>query len=111
MSSISEEAYAAMLERLPPATHTPATCAHEAFAASTTIARLEDTGRFICELRVCCVQCREAFRFMGMKAGLSFERPAVSIDGVEANLPIEPEGEKQLFTSASYEMPHIPTRH
>ena len=32
----------------------------------------------------------------------------VSIDGLELNVPIEPQGEPALYTSARYEMPKIP---
>lgn len=111
MSTNSENAYTELLGNLPPADRTPADCQHEQFAACASVTRLEDTGRFICELRVVCVQCREPFRFKGMPPGLSFEVPTVSIDGLEANLPIEPEVEKRLFGGARFEMPRLPIQH
>jgi len=111
MSTNSEAAYATMLEGLPPADRKASDCQHEVFAACCAVTRLEDTGHFVCELRVLCVQCREPFRFLGMPPGLRTTAPACSIDGLEANLPIEPEIVKRLFSGASYEMPHIPTRH
>lgn len=110
MESEIDQAYAELLSKLRPATKLPAACQHLEFAAAVGVARLEDSGRFMCELRVCCVDCREPFRFKGIPPGLSFDRPTVSIDGLEAHLPIEPEGDRRLFSSASFEMPApVPT--
>lgn len=40
-----------------------------------------------------------------MRPGLAWDRPTCSIDATEIHLPIEPEGEKRLFTGATYHMP------
>lgn len=111
MSSNSEQGYAEMVERLPAPTRTPADCPHDAFAACAAVTRLEDTGRFVCELRVLCTACREPFRFQGLAPGVFNERPSCSIDGLEANLPIEPEVRPRLFAGARFEMPPVPVRH
>lgn len=89
----------------------PSDCPHEQFHADVKVARLLDSGKFMAEVRICCVECSEPFRFIGIPAGISFDYPAVSIDGLELNAPIEPEIEKQLFGSASYQMPKIEKRH
>ena len=102
MSTESEQAYERMVAGLPPRAKEPPACRHEQFAASVSIARLEDTGRFVCEVRLLCVECREPFRFLGMKAGLAHGIPTCSIDGTEAYLPVEPEVEARLFASARY---------
>jgi hypothetical protein len=100
------------LASLPAKQLEPKDCTHPAFGAWCAVHRLEDTGRFLAELRVVCIRCREPFRFKGIPAGLAWEHPTASIDGLEANLPIEPELLKQLASSASYVMPPPPeTKH
>lgn len=86
-------------------------CQHEHFHADVKIARLSDSGKFMAEIVVSCTECSEPFRFVGIPAGLSFDGPRVSIDGLMLNAPIEPEIEKQLFATASYQMPEIVKRH
>ncbi len=84
-------------------------CKHEAFGCNCKVARMEDrqgaVGEFMLEVTVTCAQCGEPFRFLGLPAGLSFTRPTVGITGIELNIPIEPQGEPRIFTSAAYEMP------
>ena len=89
----------------------PKDCAHENFKADVKVARLLDSGKFMAEIRVVCLDCDEPFRFVGVQAGLRFDGPAVSIDGLELRAPIEPELEKRLHTNGSYQMPQIPVRH
>ena len=36
-----------------------------------------------------CAQCKVRFRFVGMKAGLSYSEPMVSPDATELRAPIE----------------------
>lgn len=89
----------------------PKDCPHESFRANVNVGRMEDTGRFIADITVHCAVCDEPFRFMGVPAGVSFERPMASIDGLELHVPIEPEIEKRLMDRASFHMPAIPKRH
>lgn len=86
-------------------------CAHEEFHTDVKVTRLEDSGKFIAEIQVKCLQCNEPFRFVGLPAGLAFDRPTVSIDELELHAPIEPEGEKRLQTSARFQMPDVLKRH
>ena len=96
----------------PTTRHDPKECPHEGFRVEAGVNRLLDTGRFIADVRIHCVQCDEAFRFMGVaQAGLRFDVPTVSIDETELHVPIEPEGEKRLRESAGFQMPQIPQRH
>lgn len=97
------------LERAEPVA--PADCQHEEFGALVSVGRMLDTGKFIAEITIRCVVCGEPFRFLGVPAGLGWTHPRISIDGLELRAPIEPEGEKQLYGSALFEMPPIPTRH
>lgn len=86
---------------------TPADCPHPTFEAQVSVNRI--TGgpalRFAADVRITCALCREPFRFLGPHAGLSFEHPTVSIDGLELHLPIEPELVKVLHPTARYQMP------
>ena len=86
-------------------------CPHEQFRADVKVARLLDSGKFMAEIAIRCVDCNEPFRFIGVPAGIAWDHPCCSIDGLEMNAPIEPEMEKALHDSASYQMPEIPKRH
>jgi hypothetical protein len=86
-------------------------CTHPEFHANVAVARIEDVGKFVAEIRVRCVRCGEPFRFVGVPAGLSYDHPMVSIDGLELNAPIEPEIETRLHASASFHVSKAPTRH
>ena len=89
----------------------PKDCMHENFRTDVRVVRLEDSGRFVAEIAIRCTDCDGPFRFIGLQAGMRFDGPTVSIDELELHAPIEPEGEKRLQASASYQMPAIPTRH
>ncbi len=68
-------------------------CQHENFAASVTVNRLQDSGRFVADVRVTCADCSLPFRFIGLPCGVDLNGAAVSIDGTEARLCIAPKGE------------------
>ena len=70
------------------------TCKHLNFHASVGVARLEDTGGFMAEIRVECADCKMPFQFLGLEPGLDMQGARVSIDGLEANIAICPQGEK-----------------
>jgi hypothetical protein len=69
-------------------------CKHENFRANVRVARLEDTGRFIAEITVNCDQCGVPFQFLGLEPGVDTDGARVSIDGLEANLAICPQGSR-----------------
>lgn len=69
-------------------------CEHFNFDASVRVARLEDIGRFMAEVRIVCKDCGVPMQFMGLPTGLNFGGPTVSLDGLEANLAIYPEGQR-----------------
>ena len=60
-------------------------CKHPQFKAETTIANHED-GTFSVSLAVHCAECFKPLVFVGMPAGIHFEKPTVSIDGMEVRL-------------------------
>jgi hypothetical protein len=45
---------------------------------------------FMIEVDLDCRACREAFVFDGVPAGMSFDSPAVSVDGRELRAPVRP---------------------
>jgi hypothetical protein len=67
-------------------------CRHEDFKANVRVARLEDSGRFMAEITVRCSQCDKPFQFLGLEPGVDLDGARVSIDGLEANIAIAPEG-------------------
>lgn len=81
-------------------------CEHKNFRAHVSVNRLEDLGGFIADVRVECAECGLPFSFLGVSAGLSFERPTVSVDGCELHAPLEPGFDTdRAFGSARYEDP------
>lgn len=62
--------------------------------ASVKIACLEDSGGFIAEIVINCADCGKAFQFLGLEPGIDTQGARVSIDGLEANIAICPEGTK-----------------
>lgn len=69
-------------------------CAHANFHASVRVARLEDSGQFMAEIRIECQECKTPFQFLGLEPGLDLQGARVSIDGLEANIAICPVGSK-----------------
>ncbi len=70
------------------------TCKHMNFEASVGVARIEDKGRFMAEIRIHCKDCGLPFQFMGLKPGLDFNGATVSLDGLEASIGIHPQGQQ-----------------
>lgn len=69
-----------------------APCKHLNFDADVRIARMEDTGRFVAEIRIKCLDCGVPMQFMGLEPGFNFDGATVSLDGLEANIGIHPQG-------------------
>lgn len=69
-------------------------CPHMNFDATVNVARIEDKGRFMAELRIKCKDCGTQFQFMGLRPGLNFDGATVSLDGLELNVGIHPEGQR-----------------
>jgi len=79
-------------------------CNHKDFEAKVSVKRIEDVGAFIAELVVSCKECGVPFRFIGCSAGTSYEKPTVSIDGLELHAAIEPEIEKKFAIEAVFQV-------
>lgn len=67
-------------------------CQHLNFVAVVKVARLEDSGRFMAEVRIECAECKLPFQFLGLEPGLDLNGARVSLDGLEANIAIAPKG-------------------
>lgn len=72
-------------------------CPHEDFEAQVNVGRIGEAETadglpraYMAEVSVNCAQCGEKFRFVGVKAGLSFTTPMVSVDETELHAPIRP---------------------
>jgi hypothetical protein len=69
-----------------------ADCTHLNFSASVGVARLEDRGGFMAEIKVHCADCGIPFQFLGLEPGLDLHGARVSLDCLEANIAIAPQG-------------------
>lgn len=69
-------------------------CEHHNFDAAVRVARIEDKGRFMAEIRVTCRDCGTPMQFMGLEPGMNFNGATVSLDGLEANIGIHSQGER-----------------
>ena len=74
-------------------------CEHEEFDANVGVARLtsEEGGPitgYSAEITIRCRQCGKPFQFLGLEPGIDTQGARVSIDGLEANIAICPEGAK-----------------
>lgn len=84
-------------------------CQHLNFTARVTVNRLEvnrleDSRKFMAEVRLCCSECELPFHFVGLPCGISFHAPKVNADGTELRAPIQP-GRGPLARLAKFEMP------
>lgn len=68
-------------------------CEHEEFDASVHVNRLEDTGRFMADIEICCKNCGVPMVFLGAPRGLDMNGLATDTDGIELRAAIHPEGE------------------
>ena len=88
----------------------PEDCTHEQFGAVVNVYRMLDTGTFMADVSIKCATCDVPMRFVGVPAGVNFERPMCSITGDELHAPIEPAYVTELHKTASFTMPKPPTR-
>lgn len=65
-------------------------CKHESFNANVAVARLEDTGRFMADVKINCIQCGIPMQFLGLDVGVNYDGARINVDGTEARLAIHP---------------------
>lgn len=72
-------------------------CTHEEFDTAVIVTRVTDDEpggariSYMASVRIVCTGCRADFIFLGVPAGWSLYRPAVSRDALELRLPIAPQ--------------------
>jgi hypothetical protein len=70
-------------------------CLHrKSHQVNVKIACLEDSGGFVAEISIACADCGKPFQFLGLEPGIDTQGARVSLDGLEANIAICPEGTK-----------------
>ena len=69
-------------------------CNHMNFDAAVSVHRLEDSGRFISEIKINCKDCGIPMIFQGLKTGIDLNGATVSLSGLEASIAIAPQGSK-----------------
>jgi hypothetical protein len=73
-------------------------CQHMNFAVAANVGRIkardedELPSAFTVDLKIECSECHHPFEFVGLPMGLSMSEASVSVDGLEAHLPIVPQG-------------------
>lgn len=67
-------------------------CKHLNFDANVGVARLEDSGKFVAEIQIKCIECGTPMQFMGVEPGINIDGATVSLDGTELRIGIAPEG-------------------
>lgn len=67
-------------------------CHHKYFKAVVKVNCLEDSGRFLAEVRINCTACGLPFQFLGLPLGLDLAGVTMDVDGQEARLAIAPVG-------------------
>jgi hypothetical protein len=69
-------------------------CLHENFDATVAVNRIAEDGQvphaYIADIRIECADCHEPFRWSGLRAGVSFAKPRVSVDERELHAPLRP---------------------
>lgn len=65
-------------------------CKHGQTQALMSVHYMMDTGLFMAEITIKCVDCGMPFQFMGLPAGISVSKPSVDPLGFELRVPIKP---------------------
>ena len=88
-------------------------CVHMNFNAFAEVGRInkEEGGpivAYMCDLKINCRDCGQVMEFVGLPCGLSFYRPAVSIDCATVHLPMVIPGETIPEGMAGYGVQFTP---
>ncbi len=72
-------------------------CEHLNFESLISVGRITNEAgvveNYVAEIKVKCRDCQTPFQFIGMPLGVSYDKPMMEVDGLEARLPIAPQGE------------------
>lgn len=77
-------------------------CQHTNFSATVQISNLSDTGRWMSEIKISCAECGVPFAFKGLPIGANLDGAAVSADGMEARIAVEPVTNRELKLKAIF---------
>ncbi len=69
-------------------------CKHEDQKMDGKCTFLTDTERWMVDIKIKCEKCGVSFKFLGLPAGLNYEKPTVDIAGTTIQLPVYPDGEE-----------------
>lgn len=77
------------------------TCMHKDFHANVAVGRIIAEGAaddslpiaYSADITIKCKDCGKPFEFMGLPMGYSPMQPMCSVDGLEARVPLKPQGE------------------
>lgn len=70
-------------------------CEHLNFRSDCKIARLEDSGGFMAEIVISCLECFEPFKFLGLPMGLNLQGATTDPTQTELNIAIAPLSEQE----------------
>lgn len=71
-------------------------CEHINFLADVVVSRVTvgeggPVGEFVADVKIACADCGLPFKFVGVKQGLSYDEPRVSVNDQELRAPIQPD--------------------
>ena len=79
-------------------------CKHEEFDAAVVVNRLEDSGRFMADVKIKCVQCGVPMVFLGLPRGFDMNSAATDLHGTELRAAIHPFGETVPELALGYQV-------
>ncbi len=65
-------------------------CEHKDFKANVNVNRLEDSGKFMADVMINCVECGAPMAFIGLPLGVNLNGACSSLDGIEGRFAIKP---------------------
>jgi hypothetical protein len=88
-------------------------CVHMNFRANVNVGRLsasetDDTiVGFTADVNIECAECGLPFEFVGLPMGSSPQQPMCSVDGLEARMPIKPQGAAMRTDLAGFSLRRV----
>jgi hypothetical protein len=84
-------------------------CQHENFRAMVNVGRIlgkdeKTVEAYMAEVTIACTECGLPFEFVGVNAGLRYDKPMASPDAQELRAPIRPKGYKLLPALPGFEI-------
>lgn len=73
-------------------------CKHMNFRVDVAVGRLTESETsdvvvsFSADVHIKCADCGQPFEFIGLPMGMAHFEPRCSVDGLEARMPIKPQG-------------------